>query len=233
LAVLGSWFVLALLALVVLYILRLRRQLATLAEQIRALRAHAGEPVSYRPIGDVDLTDALATATSEAEKLGLVMLGDYAEESGQAPGGRAMRWFRDREGTTFGWMGPFDVEGQRHIVVVLMSHELDRQTITTRQPRASMLSRPPFVELAQVPVASSLTEALSRHRARAKVDDSERAFIPVKTFEEVRHELDRMRDKTNAWRRAQPPDELLESDLKSLLGPQYGRLAEPLKRRLV
>jgi hypothetical protein len=94
------------------------------------------------------------------------------------------------------------------------------------------LSRPPFVTLQHVPPPTSLQQTLAKHRAKAGLEDASRAFIPVRTFEQVEHELARMRDKVIAWRRAQPADELLDADLRSLLGPQYAKLAPAVKRRL-
>lgn len=96
-----------------------------------------------------------------------------------------------------------------------------------------MLSRPPFVEVQQIPVATSFKETVAKHRAHAKIADADRGFIPVKSFDELRHELDRMRGKVITWRQAQPPAQLLEADLKALLGAQYGKLATSMKRRLV
>jgi hypothetical protein len=220
------------LAFAIIFILRLRHRLALLVEQIRGLRERAMERITYRPAPAGALAEVLDEATAEAESLGLTMLGDRIEEAKLQTLERPMRWFVDRDGTTFGWMAPFEVDGAKHTVIVLMSHELDAQTITARQPLASTLSRPPFVALHHVPPATSFKQTLAKHRAKAGLDDSGRGFIPVKTFEQVEHELDRMRDKVIAWRTAQPADELLDADLRSLLGPQYAKLAPAVKRRL-
>ncbi len=236
----------------IVFLLRLRAKLALLAEQIRRLRANALEPVSYRPAPPGAIGGDLAALTADADALGFTMLGDHLEDSSldqlRAAGGvaaraceagpcehsgRAMRWFVDPAGTTFGWFAPFDAGGLRHVVVVLMSHELAAQTITSRQPPASLLSSPPFVDMQTVPMSASLADTLARHRKRAQLDDPERAFIPVRTFEQLTAELDRMRGKAIAWRKAQPVDELLDADLRSLLGAQYDKLSGPIRRRLV
>jgi hypothetical protein len=224
--------IVAVLALAILYVLRVQKRLTILAAQIRGLREQALQHVTYKPVGDVDFADALADATREAEREGFRILGDHAEEAKLSGSSRPMRWFVDREGTTFGWMSPFETPGQRHVVIVLMSHELDRVTITARQPAASTLSRPPFVTLQHIPPATSFIAVVAKHRAKARFDDPERAFIPVKTFDEVVHELDRMRDKSIAWREAQPMDALLDADLRSLLGGEYAKLGAAMKRRL-
>jgi hypothetical protein len=228
----GTALLLLLVGLALIYLLRLRARLALLAEQVRQLRANALEPISYRPAPKDALGDTVTKVTEEAERLGFHVLGDYLEDSALDATGRPMRWIVDAEGTVFGWLAPFEVSGQQHIVAVLMSHELDRQTLTSRQPPASLLSRPPFVDMQSVPTHVSLTELVSRHRKRAELDNNDRAFVPVKTFDQLTAELDRMRSKTAAWRKAQPADELLEADLRSLLGAQYAKLAGPLRRRL-
>lgn len=220
------------LAFAIIFILRLRQKLTLLAEQVRGLRARALERITYRPAGKDALATILDEATAEAESLGLSMLGDYIEEASVVSLERAIRWFVDGDGTTFGWMAPFEVDGQKYILIVLMSHELDAQTITARQPLGSTLSRPPFVTLSHLPPATSFQQTLAKHRTKAGLGESGRAWIPVKTFEQVEHELDRMRDKVIAWRNAQPEDELLDADLRSLLGPQYAKLAPAVKRRL-
>lgn len=216
----------------VVFVLSVRARLTLLAEQTRRLRANALEPVSYRPAPSGALGGGVVKITAEAEQLGFTMLGDHLEDSSLATTGRAMRWFVDADGTTFGSLAPFDYDGQRHIVVVLMSHELAAQTITSRQPAASLLSRPPFVDMQTLPLTTSLAETVAKHRKRAQLDDAERAFIPVRTFEQLTTELDRMRSKVIAWRKAQPADELLDADLRTLLGSQYSKLAGPLRRRL-
>ena len=215
----------------VLYFLRTRRQLELLALQIRELREHALHPLTYSPAG-TELEDELMATTAEATKLGFTILGDYIEESPVRTTPTPMRWFVDARGTTFGWMAPFVVRDEKLIVVVLMSHELATQTITSRAPAASSLSRPPFVTVHHVPVKASFSETVAKHREYAKLDDDTRGFVPVRTFEQLRHELDRMRSKAIAWRENQPSDQLLETDLRSLLGKQYDKLARAMRRRL-
>jgi len=230
--VLGEIVLILAIALAVMFVLRARRQLAVLAQQIRELRAHAVKPVSYRPVGSPELADELTAATAEAEKAGFTMVGDYVEESPVRDAGMPMRWFVDARGTTFGWMAPFEVRGKREIVLVLMSHELASQTITSRAPKASALMRPPFVHAQNVELGTSFKDTVVKHREHADLDDDTRGFVPVKTFEQLSHELERMRSKVIAWRESQPDDELLDADLRTLLGGQYKRLASAMRRRL-
>ncbi|HEX5062796.1 MAG TPA: hypothetical protein VFV99_25660 [Kofleriaceae bacterium] len=228
---LGRIVLLVAIAIAVIYVLRARRQLAVLAQQIRDLRAHALKPVTYRPVGSPELADELSAATAQAEKAGFTMLGDYLEES-EVREGMPMRWFVDARGTTFGWMSPFEVRGKREIVLVLMSHELASQTITARAPKASALMRPPFVHAQTVAMDTSFKDTVAKHREHANLDDETRGFVPVKTFEQLSHELERMRGKVITWRESQPDDELLDADLRTLLGAQYKRLASAMRRRL-
>jgi hypothetical protein len=233
LLVIGKLILLVAIAIAIIYVLRARRQLAILAAQIRELREHAMHSITYRPVGtSPELTDELEAATREAQAAGFTMLGDFVEESAVREAGLAMRWFVDGRGTTFGWLAPFSVAGTRETVLVLMSHELASQTITSRAPKASALSRPPFVRVQHVAPGTSFLDTWAKHREVAELDDESRGFVPVRTFEQLRHELERMRDKVIAWRQAQPEDELLDADLKSLLGTQYVRLGAAMRRRL-
>ena len=228
----GEIVLLVAIAMGVIFVLRARRQLDELATQIRALREHAVKPITYRPVGSVDLADELDGLTREAEKAGFTMLGDYLEESAARESGMPMRWFVDARGTVFGWMAPFEVAGKRQLVVVLMSHQLASQTVTSRAPKASALSRPPFVQVQHVELGTSFKETVAKHRELAKLDDETRGFVPVKTFEQLATELGRMRDKVIQWREGQPKDELLDADLRSLLGGQYKRIGWAMRRRL-
>ena len=108
----GEIVLLVAIAMGVIFVLRARRQLDELAAQIRSLREHAVKPITYRPVGSVELADELDSLTREAEKAGFTMLGDYLEESAGRDG-MPMRWFVDARGTVFGWMAPFDVAGKR------------------------------------------------------------------------------------------------------------------------
>lgn len=228
---LAEVLVIFIVAIGLLYVLRTRKQLELLALQIRELRQHALHRISYSPAGG-ELAEDLAAATAEANDLGFTILGDYIEESPVRTTPTPMRWFVDARGTTFGWMAPFEVRGERTIVLVLMSHELATQTITSRAPAASSLTRPPFVAIHHVPTTASFADTVTKHRQFARLDDDTRGFVPVHTFDQLRHELERMRAKAIAWRETQPSDELLEADLRSLLGKQYGKLAGAMRRRL-
>jgi hypothetical protein len=230
--VFGEVILLIAIAIGVIFVLRAKRQLGDLAVQIQQLRNHATKPLSYRPVESAELDDELAATTTEAEQAGFTMLGDYSEESPVREGGMPMRWFADARGTTFGWMAPFDVKGKREVVIVLMSHELASQTITSRAPKASTLSKPPFVRVQHVALDASFAETVAKHREAAQLDEDTRGFVPVKTFEQLTHELERMRGKAIAWREGQPHDELLDADLRSLLGAQYRRLGRAMRRRL-
>ncbi|HEY5924953.1 MAG TPA: hypothetical protein VIV11_24900 [Kofleriaceae bacterium] len=228
----GNLLVLVAIVIAVLFVLRARRQLAVLAAQIRELREHAINSITYRPVGSPELADQLDAVTREAEQAGFTMFGDYVEESPVRDDGMPMRWFVDARGTTFGWMAPFEVRGKREIVIVLMSHELASQTVTSRAPKASALSRPPFVQVQHVELGASFKDTVAKHRALAQLDDDTRGFVPVKTFDQLGHELERMRGKAITWRKGQQDDELLDADLRSLLGAQYRRLGSAMRRRL-
>jgi hypothetical protein len=230
--VLGEVLLLIAIAIGVILVLRARRQLTALAAQIKELRAHAMKPLKYLPMGSVELADELVSSTREVEKAGFTLLGDFIEASPVSTSGMAMRWFVDARGTTFGWMAPFEVKGKREILFVLMSHGLASQTITSRAPKASTLSRPPFVQVQHVELTTKFKDMVVKHREIANLDDESRGFVPIKTFEQLDHELARMRSKVIQWRESQPKDELLDADLRSLLGAQYRRLGSAMRRRL-
>ena len=221
----------------VMFLVKLRRKLALLATQIGELRAQALRAISYRPVGPGDeaLTanlGALAAVTREAEQLGLTMLGDLVEEGSVRKATTAMRWFHDASGTVFGWMAPIPAGGSTVVVVALRSDDEETQASTTRVSPHGALAPPPFVRLQLVPLPTSLAETLAKHRAFAGTNDPARTFRRVTTLAELGAEIARTRAKVSAWRTAQPADQLLDADLRGVLGAQYAKLGAAMTRRL-
>ncbi len=212
--------VVALAVVIALRVYRRRRGLARLEARLRALRAAASRPIEHRPPAASDIVPPqLAELSDQLRALGVTELGDVVETEGN----NRMRWFADAAGTTFGWGG---VSGGL-FVAFLMSHAGDRWTLTRFLPRrAPALAQPPYIDRAEH-VGGRLAEAFATHRAR--VPDG---AIAVRTLDDGVRELADLRTRTRAWRDAQPPDQLLDSDLRAVLGIHFAHLGPIMARRL-
>jgi hypothetical protein len=213
----------ALVAIAVVAVFRLyrrRRGLARLEARLRALRAAASRPIEHRAPEPGDSVPAqLAELSDQLRALGATELGDVVETEGD----NLMRWFADADSTTFGWGG---VSGGL-FVAFLMSHAGERWTLTRFLPRrVAALAQPPYIDRAEH-VGGRIADAFATHRARVPG-----GAIAVRTLDEGLRELADLRARTLAWREAQPPDQLLEDDLRAVLGIHFARLGPIMARRL-
>jgi hypothetical protein len=205
---------------------RRRRILSRLEANLRQLRTLAIQPLRYRRIDTPgrDLGE-LERVTPALRARDLTILGDAIEE---LAGQRATRWFVDTAGTVFGWLGIIPVRGRMEPVVALVSASAERSVLTVCAPVATPgLAQPPFVDRAAIRGPLDLAAALSAHRAR--MPD---AAVSATTLDEAIAVVDRVRARTIAWREAQAPAELVENDLRAILGKHYPRFGPPLQHRL-
>ncbi len=74
-------------------------------------------------------------------------------------------------------------------------------------------------------------QLVAEHRAFAH-DDPARTWTRVASRDDLLGALAAAHADTARWRRAQPPDELLDADLRGTLGTQYAKLGKIWARRL-
>jgi hypothetical protein len=214
------------LAAIVARFVRWRRTLARLERHLRQLRDLVMRPMQYRRIdeqgADVAELDQLNDVLRANE---LTVLGDAFEV---LAGKRATRWFVDPAGTTFGWLGFVTTRAGMRPIVALISHGAERAVFTLCSPvGAPGLAQPPFVDRVVVAGPLKLGDALTRHRGRVPVDAQSAA-----TLDDATAAVQRLRAQTITWRDAQAPTELLDQDLRALLGKHYPRLGPAMTRRL-
>ena len=209
----------------------LRRQIDRLEKNIQKLRGLAATPITFRPVppgeaAHAERLAALDAAAGELTAAGLEVLGDAIGSRDPQP----VRWFVDRERTTFGWFGVLQMprgRGTAH-VAILLSHAGERWFSTRRSPGTAGLAVPPFVSRQNLPATTTLAQALAKHRELA---GDPAKLARVETLEEATAAFQEQHARIRAWREQQPPDELLEQDLRSALGRHYDRLAPLLARR--
>jgi hypothetical protein len=200
---------------------RRRNNLARLEQRLRRLREMAMCELELRPVADVD-TAELASMTEPLAAAGLIHLGyavEHAEDARQPA-----CWFADTAGTTFGWLG--EARGLRF--AFLMSAGRERATLTRCIPHPlPVLASPSFLDRADDVGPLHLARALATHRERLPHDP-----IVVRSLDDALRAVRDVRARTIAWREAQPPSDLLDRDLRAILGRHYDRLGPIMARRL-
>jgi hypothetical protein len=138
----------------------------------------------------------------------------------------AMRVFA-RDSTTIAYF----VAMGSGVVVGLESYTDTDEFVTYRSKHARDLwTKPPFAHNQYLPASTGLDVMLVEHRQlTAKVANS---LVSVTTLADAKHQFDKFASLAYAWRVAQPPDDLLASDLAALLGERaFARHGEGWIRR--
>ena len=95
-------------------------------------------------------------------------------------------------------------------------------------------TRAPFSHHQTVPRELPMHEILARHRAFVHVSHTPArgALAPIASLDELMHELRANHAMIMRWRDSLSPEDLLELDLRTLLGEQYAIHGARWKRRL-
>jgi hypothetical protein len=181
---------------------------------VREARESASGPSPYRIATNEPLLDELRRAEShqsELVALGYRVLGDIVMlKDGAAV--MATRMFVSADGATVGGLS-VTAKSARGVLVAVSSYTGEKQ-ISTRRGQVPSLAVPPFVQITSLPPATPIRELVAAHHAPA---DARR----VETLEDMLARLAELRERTLAWRASLSPDELLDADLRGLLGKQY------------
>lgn len=204
--------------------LRTRKRIARLEALIRKARALAAGTISFRSI---DATWQAAVDGLDVPA-GMVALGDLVEvpEGGEPSG--AMRTIAGADGTTYGWLAKV---GAAKLPVMVLISATETEIYLTRLTPATggLLAAPPWAHRVAVPYSRTIPGAIADHRERVA---SAKGLIAVKTLDDLKAELERVRGMTIAWRQTQSPATLLDRDLRSMLGRHYDTLGPRLAKRL-
>jgi hypothetical protein len=141
------------------------------------------------------------------------LLGDTiaTTDAGKA---RISRWLVDASGRIGAALG---IVGEGNVWVSLNSSAGEDVFATTRALNTARLADPPFLHRLVLPPELSLAELIRRHAA-FRVDAADRIATLA--------DLERTSSRTLAWRNAEPPDALLDADLRALLGANYDRIGK-------
>ncbi len=110
--------------------------------------------------------------------------------------------------------------------LALVSYTRDAAFRTLRI--GAWLAAPPSWRRQSIDTLVSTPQAIQRHRAFCR----EAELVAITTPDAMRARLDLDHDDAVRWRLAQPPDELLLADVRSLLGSRFERDGHRVIRRL-
>jgi hypothetical protein len=211
------------------FLARRRRELRRSDDFETALldaRAAAASPLAWRlpTPGDVDDVVELDRAHTDDRALtsnGFRRLGEIAAVDRVRS---VVRGYADAAGTTVAVL--LVANGQAH--VDLRSFATTGARFTTIRGRRARLALPPDVRVAEHDAEATVPTLLARHRDAIKAE----ALIAVDSIEALLERVAAGHDAARAWRDTQPPDELLEADLRALLRGQYDRIGPIWLHRL-
>ena len=200
--------------------------------RIREIREVASSPLDYREpdTGDDALVGLMKLRIEPAvQKLanhGFTSLGDLVMDHHGQPLG-IMRSYVD--GATTCVHVIVTMEQPLPAVPLLQSYARDAHWLTLFGGESlPWLAVPPHSHRQRADAALRFQSILDRHRKFARAE----GLIRIATRDDLVRVLVADRALTIAWRDAQPPDQLLEADLRELLGTQFERQGPRLMRRL-
>jgi len=239
-------YILAGIALVVLgitgYVARMRAATRRLARDlvpgIQAMRRLASQEVRYRPLRSdesipADAAHLFDQAQRELTAQGLVVLGDLMEqppEGSPAP----TRWFIDKTQTVCGWFGVLRNKAKGTIKPVMMFFSegpRDAFFITGRGTTGTATAQPATNHRMWLEWDIGLAETLRRHQAQL-TGKGGAATEQAATIEAGPALVGRLRERTARWRASRPPRELLEEDVRGLVGDHWDYLGPTVVRLL-
>ncbi len=185
------------------------------------LRGMAGVSPQYAPVPE-EAPEAmgLTRAEPELERTGLYAVGDLYELDRDGKPAAAVRWFVSGDGTVFGWLG-LSPAGP---AMLLISEIPEVGFVTTlRGPHAPSTAAPRTVVHEQLGWDEGLDAALERHGLAVGQMGGP---LAVEGLEGALEGMDALKAHVAEWRAAQDPAQLLEADVRRILGDRYEDLGE-------
>lgn len=214
-----------------------RRVFAPVADGIERMRRLAEQEITYRAPGPDegpgDQAAAFASATAEIERQQCAVLGDRVEVGPDGAAGGVVRWFTNTDRTVTGWFGVVrnrKTGATKPAMFLFSESESGEFFITGRGTEGPTLARPSMVARQSYAWVEALPAVFEHHRFQtAQARGTLRRF---ETLDEATALVMRLRTATAAWRRAQPPDELLAADVQAILRGRSDRMKADVIRIL-
>ncbi len=183
----------------------------------------------FRAPGDADgeLVALLVASAGDQRALvehGFKPLGDMVVQIAERPATAALRAFVDEAGTTCAVVGV--TRRAPEIATLTFSSYAGDEVFATRRGKQRSLAEPPTMHRQALDLPPD--QLLARHRTFARLDGAAR----IATRDELIAQLAKARANAARWRDVQPPDELLDADLRAVLGDLYPKVGKAWARRL-
>jgi len=209
-----------------------RRMAPRLVLGIQAMRKLAGQAITYRPRrpGESlpgDAAPRFDAAQRELTAAGFTVLGDLMEVGPEGDAGIS-RWFSDAGWTICGWFG---VVRNKPVMMLFSEAEGDTFFLTGRGATSTATAQPPTNHREFLAWDVGLPETVARHNAQI-AQTRLAAIVQPATLDGATALVSRLRDSTARWRQAQPYHELLERDVRAIVGNKWKYLGPTLVRLL-
>lgn len=189
-------------------------------------RAALDRAASYRaPLASDKFDVRLRAAQNQFEPIAAQMksLGDLVTVFGDEQFKFVQRVFVDDSALI---VGTAIVDAEHRVELSVASYGNGEEWVTGTEGDEAML---PNIHRQQVPESSSVSEMLAAHRRFAL---GRTGLSKFETLDDVIAAYKRSSEALRAWRREQSPYDLLQFDLRLMLGSQYARVGPTWTRRL-
>ncbi len=206
-----------------------------LAESITRLRAIVSRPTNRRPApADHPVLQRRAPQYEQfARDLasdGGVLLGDLEELNPDGSSAGVTRWFHDRTGQVAGWYAVVEHPSAVLPAMYLVTELVPTSFVVTHQSLVNrVVAAPPTILREHLQPGQPVQAVLALHRQRLPEGAT---TVPVATLDEAKASVDRLRAHIQEWRKLQDQDQLIDRDLRQVLGAQYDRVGPAVARRL-
>lgn len=174
----------------------------------------------------VEIIDVAAVERTAIEACGFTMLGDIVVDVPGKHPAAVMRAFVDQDRTTCAFLTVYGNQTRARRIALVTYH--DDAMYTTRRNQSGTLAEPPFTHRLSLAAATPYGKLVEEHRKFAKLDGAQR----IETLDHAVDAVAKFRAKTVHWRADTSPDELLDLDLRAVLGTKYEKLGKLWTRRL-
>jgi hypothetical protein len=212
---------------------RYRQQRDAFVHQMRRIRDELPR-YCYRSASEHDrellaLRGELDHEASQLSGCEFVELGDVVTALGDEPMA-LMRTFVDPSGTALAivYIGRERAKGSW----LRLDSYTDTERFTTWFRGVSQLAIPSYAQEQTLAPGSPIGELVRRHRTFARMDEPDRGCTRIASKNDVLAVQTKFLAKMLAWRAAQPPEELVDADLRAALGNDYSRLGKQFAHRL-
>lgn len=178
---------------------------------------------------DAELVEMIDMATIERkaiEACGFTLLGDAVVDVPDRRPQAIVRVFTDADRTTCAQLTVWANHPRIRRLELVTYRDDDRYA--TRRTKMGTLVEPPFVHVQSLANDTPYAKAVDEHKKFAPREAAHR----IATLDDAVTELAKFRAKVVSWRGSKSPDELLDLDLRAVLGGKYDQLGKMWARRL-